>query len=85
LRQSRIAPAPIHLLDAFRRPEVAPALLRESIGRAPSEPEVHLPPRSRIRCRPVELRPLSWVNDLLAVATGERRRATVRIDVHEVV
>jgi hypothetical protein len=28
---------------------------------------------------------LAWLNDLLAVATGERRRDTVRIDVHEVV
>ena len=28
---------------------------------------------------------LAWMNDLLAVSTGERRRDTVRIDVHEVV
>ena len=27
---------------------------------------------------------LAWMNDLLAVSTGERRRDTVRIDVHEV-
>ena len=27
---------------------------------------------------------LGWMNDLLAVSTGERRRDTVRIDVHEV-
>jgi hypothetical protein len=26
---------------------------------------------------------LAWMNDLLAVATGERRRDTVRVDVHE--
>ena len=28
---------------------------------------------------------LAWMNDLLAVSTGERRRDTVRIDVHQVV
>ena len=28
---------------------------------------------------------LAWLNDLLAVSTGERRRDSVRIDVHEVV
>jgi len=28
---------------------------------------------------------LAWMNDLIAVSTGERRRETVRIDVHEVV
>ena len=28
---------------------------------------------------------LAWMNDLLAVSTGERRRDTVRIDVHEIV
>ena len=27
---------------------------------------------------------LAWMNDLLAVSTGQRRRDTVRIDVHEV-
>jgi len=27
---------------------------------------------------------LFWINDLLAVSTGERRRGTVRISVHEV-
>ena len=27
---------------------------------------------------------LAWMNDLLGVSTGERRRDTVRIDVHEV-
>ena len=27
---------------------------------------------------------VAWMNDLLAVSTGERRRDTVRIDVHEV-
>ena len=27
---------------------------------------------------------LAWMNDLLAVSTGERRRDTVRIDVHEI-
>ena len=27
---------------------------------------------------------LAWMNDVLAVSTGERRRDTVRIDVHEV-
>ena len=28
---------------------------------------------------------LAWMNDLIAVSTGERRRDTVRIDVHEVI
>jgi Protein of unknown function (DUF3237) len=28
--------------------------------------------------------PLSWLNDLIAVSTGERERDTVRIHVHEV-
>ena len=27
---------------------------------------------------------LSWLNDLIAVSTGERERSTVRIHVHEV-
>jgi hypothetical protein len=40
--------------------------------------------RTRVRLSTSSAR-LAWMNDLLAVSTGERRRDTVRIDVHEIV
>ena len=48
----------------------------------------HVPPdeyyfRTHVRLSTSAAR-LAWLNDLLAVSTGQREKATVRIDVHEV-
>ena len=60
-------------------PEVADRIARGEVV-APSEYYF----RTHIRLSTSAPR-LAWMNDLLAVSTGERRRDTVRIDVHEVV
>lgn len=60
-------------------PEIAARIAR---GEAVAPSEYYF--RTHIRLSTSAPR-LGWMNDLLAVSTGERRRDTVRIDVHEVV
>ena len=60
------------------RPEVA---ARIAGGEQVSPSEYYF--RTHVRLSTSAVR-LAWMNDVLAVSTGERRRITVRIHVHEV-
>jgi len=61
----------------------ASAEVAERIGRGEDVPPSQYYFRTHIRLSTSSTR-YAWMNDLLAVSTGERRRDRVRIDVHEI-
>jgi hypothetical protein len=61
----------------------ASAEVAERIGRGDEVPPSQYYFRTHIRLSTSSTR-YAWMNDLLAVSTGERRRDRVRIDVHEI-